>query len=641
MKPPRYLLVVALLGLFGVFSTAPLHAEGIRVLFDSDANNELDDQHALAYLLFNGGAFEVEGIAVNRTKNGGDVRKHREEAERVVKLCNRHPRIKVYTGANGEFEGIKDRMDQPAFDGYEAVNLIIKCAHATDDRPLVLLPVGKLTTIALALKKDPTIIPKVRVVWLGSNYPEPGEYNQVNDEPSLNYILDTEVDFEIATVRYGKASGTDAVRATLEEIKTIMPGKGPLVDPPVIGRHGKSFACFGDYSVNLFENIRLHGDPPSRALFDMAAVAIVKNPDWAAPRTIPAPILRDGKWVERPDNSRKIILWESFDRKAIMQDFYNSMKNYQLAEQPKKLIYETDMCLDVDDVGGLAMLHAMADGGEVEILAVTFNEVHPSGAAAIDAINTWYGRGDIPVGIYKENLVDPDFSKYLGPVAEFPHDLTRELAPTALEVYLKVLAEQPDKSVTIVSVGFLNNIYDLLKADPDLVAKKVKELVVMGGRNNDGFNLVRHDMAAQSEYVLRNWPTPLVISQHGGSTKTGAKLSGNAAANPVREAFYQWFDRSYEGRSSWDQVAVLYGVRGLGNNFREITTGKGTLRSGFQWRMRPGHRSYLEAKLSDNKLADTIESLMIKPPKPKVLRGDEADPDERNDRSKLLEGGSL
>ena len=336
-QPPSHLFVVAFLGLFGVFSTAPLYAEEIRVLFDSDANNELDDQHALAYLLFNGGDFEVEGIAVNRTRNGGDVSKHREEAERVVKLCNLHPRIKVYTGANGEFEDIKNKVDQPTFDGYEAVNLIIDRAHATDDRPLVLLPVGKLTTIALALKKDPTIIPKVRVVWLGSNYPEPGEYNQVNDEPSLNYILDTDVDFEIAVVRYGKPSGTDAVRATLEEIKTIMPGKGPLVDPPVIGRHGKSFTCFGDYSVNLFENIRLHGNPPSRALFDMAAVAIVKNPDWATPRTIPAPILRAGKWVERPDNSRKIILWENFDRKAIMQDFYSSMKDYQLAEQPKKV----------------------------------------------------------------------------------------------------------------------------------------------------------------------------------------------------------------------------------------------------------------------------------------------------------------
>ena len=332
MKPPRLFSVGVLVGLLGVFSAAPLQAERIRVLFDSDANNELDDQHALAYLLFNGGPFEIEGIAVNRPRNGGNVSKHREEAERVMKLCNLYPKSKVYTGANGEFDDMKGKADQPKFDGSEAVELIIERAHATDDRRLVLLPVGKLTTIALALKKDPTIIPKVRIVWLGSNYPEPGEYNQVNDEPSLNYILNTGVDFEIAMVRYGKPSGTDAVRATLEEIQTIMPGKGPQVDPPVIGRHGKSFICFGDYAVNLFENIKLHGDPPSRALFDMAAVAIVKDPSWATPRTIPAPILRDGKWVERPENSRKIVLWENFDREAIMQDFYNSMTSYQLAD---------------------------------------------------------------------------------------------------------------------------------------------------------------------------------------------------------------------------------------------------------------------------------------------------------------------
>ena len=69
---------------------------------------------------------------------------------------------------------------------------------------------------------------------------------------------------------------------------------------------------------------------------------------------------------------------------------------------PKKIIFETDMCTDVDDVGALAVLHALADNGEAEILAISFNEVHPSGAGTICAINTWYNRGDIPIGIYKD-----------------------------------------------------------------------------------------------------------------------------------------------------------------------------------------------------------------------------------------------
>jgi len=303
----------------------------IRVILDTDANNELDDQHAMAYLLFNGDIFEVEGITVNRTSSGGDVHQHFAEAERVVKLCGLEGKVGVYLGAEKSFEAIRGALGQPDFDGHEAVDRIIERAMAADDRPLVLLPVGKLTNIALALEKAPAIAAKVRIVWLGSNYPKPGEYNQDNDEGAMNYLLDAEVPFEMVTVRYGEPSGTDAVRATLGEVREIMPGKGPKIDTPVTGRHGGEFATFGDYALNLFENIRLHGDPPSRALFDMAAVAIVKNPGWAEARPIPAPTLVDRKWVERPDNGREIILWENFDRKAIMADFYDRMENYVLA----------------------------------------------------------------------------------------------------------------------------------------------------------------------------------------------------------------------------------------------------------------------------------------------------------------------
>ena len=219
----------------------------------------------------------------------------------------------------------------------------------------------------------------------------------------------------------------------------------------------------------------------------------------------------------------------------------------------KKIIYETDMCADVDDAGGLAILHALANNGEAEILAVCFNEVHPSGAAAIDAINTWYGRGDVPVGIYKGILNNPDNSNYLEYVANFPHDLENINAPSALDVYRQVLAQQSDSSVTIVSVGFLNNLNDLLSAEPDLVAQKVKELVIMGGLNNDGFNLVRHNLVSASENVIENWPSPLVISQEGSSILTGDNLQYAPEENPVREAFYRYFGNEFLSRPSWDE----------------------------------------------------------------------------------------
>ncbi|MDA0194485.1 MAG: nucleoside hydrolase [Bacteroidetes bacterium] len=303
----------------------------IPILFDTDANNELDDQHALAYLLFNGETFDVRGVTVNATFSGGAIQEHYNEAERILKLCNLDGIIPLYSGANGNFEEIRNSLDQDEYDGKDAVEFTIQEARKPRDTRLVLMPVGKLTNIALALEKAPDIKSRVRIVWLGSNYPEPGEYNQVNDIPALNYILDQVVQFEMVMVRYGKPSGSDAVRATPTEIEEKMPGAGPI-STPVVGRHGKSFTNFGDYSVDLFRHIELHGDPPSRALFDMVAVAIVKNPSWGEANEIPAPIVEGEKWKERPKNSRKIVILENFDRVAIIKDFYDKMKNPIIVE---------------------------------------------------------------------------------------------------------------------------------------------------------------------------------------------------------------------------------------------------------------------------------------------------------------------
>ncbi len=274
---------------------------------------------------------------------------------------------------------------------------------------------------------------------------------------------------------------------------------------------------------------------------------------------------------------------------------------------PKRIIYETDMCLDVDDVGALAMLHGLSNNGEADLLAVCFNEVHPSGAPAIDAINTWYGRGDIPVGIYKKPLADPDPSAYLDALKKFPHDLDHESAPSALVVYKDVLSKQPDKSVTIISVGFINNLYDLLKAEPELVEQKVKELVIMGGIHGGGFNLARHNTISQSEYIFRNWPTPIVFSQLGTGIFTGERLENSPEENPVREAYYQFFYTNFCGRHSWDQIAVLYGVRGLSDYFTYLENVD-------KWQMEPGQRSFFKKRLANDSYARIIEDLMLEPP---------------------------
>jgi purine nucleosidase len=299
---------------------------GIPVIFDTDANNELDDQHALAYLLLNDTTFNVLGITVNATYNGGEIEEHQKEANRVVDLVGWKGRVQVIKGANGDFNEIKDQLKQEDFDGSAAVDFIIQEAMKKRKQPLVLIPVGKLTNVALALQKKPAIAWRVRIVWLGSNYPDPGEYNLENDTAALNYILGTRAPFEMVTVRYGQTTGTADVKVRRREIYTRMPGSGPVVAEPVTGRHGGTFTCFGDYSVDLFKHITDLEDGCYRALFDMAAVAIVKNPSWAESYAIPAPLYHNNQWIEQPGNHRNIIIWENFNRDAILNDFFTSIE---------------------------------------------------------------------------------------------------------------------------------------------------------------------------------------------------------------------------------------------------------------------------------------------------------------------------
>ena len=146
----------------------------------------------------------------------------------------------------------------------------------------------------------------------------------------MNFLLETDIDFEMVTVRYGRPDGTDAVRVLEGEPQRTMPGLGPQIKEGVVGRHGDTFTNFGDYAVSLFDHAEFYGDPPGRALFDMAAVAIVKDSSWATAKEITCPIMRENVWVEQPKNKRKIVIWENFDKVKIMEDFYSSLKNYVL-----------------------------------------------------------------------------------------------------------------------------------------------------------------------------------------------------------------------------------------------------------------------------------------------------------------------
>lgn len=301
-----------------------------------------------------------------------------------------------------------------------------------------------------------------------------------------------------------------------------------------------------------------------------------------------------------------MLRWFPLNVALLLGVFCVSMK---AAEVPR-VILDTDMTFDVDDVGALAMLHAMQDAEEVQLLAVNFNEVHRDGAQAIHAINAWYGRSTMPIGIYRGELNDPDESRYLTYVANLDPSLESPQVQDAVSLYREILDGSDDRSVTIVSVGFLNNLGGLIEQHRDLVQEKVDRLVLMAGLKNDSFNTTRHGLVGTSQFVLEHWPTPLVIIDFGVEVGTGSSLKNTDAANPVREAYYRWFGQSFGDRASWDQIAVLYTVRGITAGFEEVVSGTGRLRNGFEWDLQPGKRIYARAIKQPEHYQREIERLM-------------------------------
>ncbi|TWU15740.1 sulfatase-like hydrolase/transferase [Allorhodopirellula heiligendammensis] len=301
------------------------------------------------------------------------------------------------------------------------------------------------------------------------------------------------------------------------------------------------------------------------------------------------------------------------------------------AASPVTLIFDTDMSGDCDDAGALGLLHALADRGECELLAVVTNrrDLSNASAAAVDAINTYYGRPEIAIGTDKQG---PTALQRTSPYAaalrdEFPNDMVADdLAEDAFDTYCRTLTAQPDHSVTICSVGALSNLAELCRRKPDLVRQKVKQLVVMGGEfptsTRREANIATHPEAAK--FVAAHWPGSIVWHgfEVGNVLVTGAGLKQVSRKNPVRRAYElrphagrMSIDR---GKPSYDQAAALFAVRGADPSHWETITGGQVVINDqglTTWKKdADGKHTYVKIAGGPEQLAQVIESLMAASP---------------------------
>ncbi len=304
-----------------------------------------------------------------------------------------------------------------------------------------------------------------------------------------------------------------------------------------------------------------------------------------------------------------------------------------VAAKPVPVILDTDMESDVDDVGALAMLHALADRGEAEILGVMVSAKNPHSAACANRINTYFERPELPLGNVKGDGVLRD-SRYARQVAEeFPGTLSSgDDAPDAVERYREILARQPESSVVIVTIGYKTNLRNVLVSGPckhsdldgrALAERKVRLWVCMGGRFPEGREAnILWDAAAAAE-AIEKWPTDIIFSgwEIGRDIYTGGRLHELPEDNPVRRA-YQLFN-DLQPHRSWDQAAVLYAVRGLdggpASDYWDLSPpGRIVINpedGSNSWRHDTnGTHKYHIARRAPNLLAEEIDALMMHQP---------------------------
>lgn len=272
----------------------------------------------------------------------------------------------------------------------------------------------------------------------------------------------------------------------------------------------------------------------------------------------------------------------------LIASFCLSLVTILPANEPVKLIFDTDMGNDIDDAMALAMIHQLARRGAVDLLAVTSTKDHPKSVAYIDALNAWYGFPKIPLGAVRDGAAK-DEGRFLGQVdrkgqdgkALFPYKLDGTRAPDAVSLLRKTLASQADDSVMLVQVGFFTNFARLLdsKADehsplagPELIKAKVKELVLMAG----AFQTIRYNTkhveynvkldVPSAKKIAAKWPTPVVWS--------GYEI-GIAAAYPwqsiegdfgyekhhlIKDSYLAYVPTQPHERPTWDLTAALYAI---------------------------------------------------------------------------------
>lgn len=280
--------------------------EKINVILDIDTYNECDDQFALAYMIKSQDIFNIEAITVapysHKEKDETVISGQEKSYNEISKIC----KWLNFDTTNKVFKGAEDYICNSYEEDNDAVNKIIEIA--LKNNKTYIMAIGAITNVALAIKKEPKIIYKIEVIWLGGHsllQDNNLEFNFKQDVSAVRIVFDSKVKLTIIPCKNVASN----LRTSIYELNHYLKDKSELCN----------------YLIERFYNDGYHGIQERRVIWDIAVIAYMINRNWFTSKQISCPNIKDDTSYELTTDSHKITMVNYIDVNKVYNDLFRKL----------------------------------------------------------------------------------------------------------------------------------------------------------------------------------------------------------------------------------------------------------------------------------------------------------------------------
>ena len=278
----------------------------INVILDTDTYNECDDQFALAYMIKSQDIFNIEAITVapysHKLRNETVISGQEKSYNEILKICN----WLNFDTKNKVFKGAKDYICNGYEEDNDAVNKIIEISLKS--KKTYIMAIGAITNVALAIKKEPKIIDKIEIIWLGGNelgYKDNLEYNFKQDIEAVKIVFNSKVNLTVLPCK----NVVSKLKIDINTLKENLTNKSELCN----------------YLIDRFHNDGYHGIQKERVIWDISVIAYMINSNWFKFKEISCPNISDDTSYMSTKDHHKVKFVIDVNRTNIYNDLFKKL----------------------------------------------------------------------------------------------------------------------------------------------------------------------------------------------------------------------------------------------------------------------------------------------------------------------------